>query len=190
MSSVARVVGRRSAPTAAAVAGGVLVLVVLQQFVMTAASVLIAVGTQSLPLDYLATIWGGSVLAILQSHVPFAVGVFLCLWLVTPIAAKLRLTQVVIRAVLAAGVGAVLALVVTALGQLSGTFAGIGSVFGNSFPDLPYSSITHSLIWGLQSGVYVFVHVAPVVILGAILSWLWLQKHSPQRAVSGTPDEV
>ncbi len=120
---------------------------------------------------------------------PISIGVFLCFWQIAPIAANLRLAHVVTRALLAATAGTVLLFVfglvylfVLWLLATAGAFDG-----GGLFEVTP---VGPSVLGVLFRSLGVLIGVIPVVVLGAVLLWGWLQRHPPTKAVKGTLDEV
>ena len=177
MHRYASLFGRRGVLAAAVVAGSVLIVGAAKALVGAANSSFIGVAIGALPPQYLETIWGGAAWTLYGYYLPFTVGVFASLWLIAPVAAELGLWQVVARSVLATGIGAAVALIASAAPYLVGAFSGVGSLFGNSFPTLPFNGITRAALLGLQAGSGAFVELFPLVILAGIFLWLWLQKH-------------
>lgn len=104
--------------------------------------------------DWLLAALGGPVVTVL--------GVFFTIWLIAPIVSGLRPIQVILRALLAALVGGVLLFLVSLLGLATATGG----------PDM---------LSALLSTLGVVVRIAPVVVLGGVLLWVW----SRSRSASG-----
>ncbi len=101
---------------------------------------------------------------------PFALGVLVVLWLVVPLAAHLTIRPVITRALLAAAAGAVLVLIVAVVVDLA-TLLRLG---------FDIRGFAHSGIVAISRGVDMFISTTPVVVLAAVLLWLWLRAH-PRR---------
>jgi hypothetical protein len=136
----------------------------------------INIGLRSLVLG--ASVWEVFPDRAIATAVPFTVGVFLCLWLLLPVAAELELRFVVTRALGAALFGTVLVFVVRSLlqivtlaGQLN-IVAALGQLLGGQAID----------------GARFFVLYAPVVTLFAIFQWNWLKHHPAKFEVAGILD--
>lgn len=123
---------------------------------------------------------------------PLAVGVFLSFWLISPITAGLRMLQVILRSVLAIGIGVCLVFVVLAIGEVISAVSFSGPMFGASFPDpaLATGNIPQALASGLASAITIFISVLPIGILAGVLVWNWLARHPAQQPASDTLDEV
>ncbi|MHA6694459.1 hypothetical protein [Homoserinimonas sp. A520] len=172
------------------VAGGVLVFAAVQQLVGAASSTLIGIGLNSIPPMYWESIWGGAITGIFSYHLPFALGVFASLWLVAPISAGLSLSRVVVRALVASGIGAVLALVVRVAWDAVWALQGVGPWFGHAFPALPHERLGHSLMFGVQAGIGAFTLHLAMVVLGCVLLWIWPARHPSPHAVSADTTSV
>lgn len=191
MRRFASLFGRRGVLAAAAVALSVIAVLVVQDLVMALSSTLVGWGMyEQAPGGYLGYIWADFGWSAVSINLPFALGVFASLWLIAPVAAELRLAHVVTRTVLAAGVGASLALIVSGIQPLVWALSGMNSLFGNSFPPIPWERVMSSLSQAVQMAVGSFVQLVPLVVLAGIFLWLWLQKHPSRHAVSGMLDEV
>lgn len=121
------------------------------------------------------------VIDYLPEALPFALGVFLGLWLIAPLADELTLPFVFTRGALATAAGAILVIVaglviavVAAVDE--GTFDGRGFV----------RDATLAALSGLSS----FVNYLIPVLFASVLLWLWLRAHPRDYAVSGLIDEV
>jgi hypothetical protein len=132
-------------------------------------------------------LWFGLFLNSVTGPLPFAVGLFLCLWQVAPIAPALRLAHVVTRSVLAALFGGILMWLVLWISQLvvdalpsAPQFQG-SIVFGKLEPDA---------IQALFRSLALTVGYLPVAVLAGILLWGWLQRHPLDKTVHGALDEV
>ncbi|TQL47784.1 hypothetical protein FB562_0854 [Homoserinimonas aerilata] len=189
-SSLVRLVKRRGALAAAVIAVGVLAVIVVQGVLRGVTSTLFSLGMPD--LGYVGTIWSDVTTSVALVEFPFAIGVFLCLWLVAPVAAELRLAHVITRSVLAAGAGAVLVLVVQGFQALVvGIWVG-GGLFGASFPFSGFSGsdIGYRLGFAMQTAVGSFIDLVPLVVLAGVFLWMWLERHPVSHQVSGMLDEV
>jgi hypothetical protein len=176
--TVARVIRRRGVVPALLTAVGILAYLVVSDFLSAVISSALFVGTGA-SAD-LGALWVASAVATISSRLPFALGVFLAFWQIAPIAASLRLAHVVTRAVLAAVVGAVLSFAVAVAVLLLRALVA-GDLVG----------ATGSSVLGLVGTTLGLVlTLAPLVVLGAILLWGWLQRHPRDYEVRGTLDEV
>ncbi len=117
----------------------------------------------------------------------FALGFFLCLWLLAPIGAELRLLAVLGRSLLATGGGTAVLFVSSLLGALlSGFDESAGLVFGWAYGAL--ATATSNIGWAVSQAVYTAlstaISVAPLAVLAGVLVWLWLRAHpvSPDAA--------
>jgi hypothetical protein len=128
----------------------------------------------------------------LMTSLPFVIGVFLSLWLIAPIGADLHIMHVVMRSGLAAGVGATVVFVVTAIIAVFSRIALAGTLFGNSFPSPSYdaNSLPQELGYLLEGALSGFIAQAPVVVLAGVFLWIWLRQHPVRHAVAGLVDEV
>lgn len=142
-----------------------------------------------LPPQFFGQIWAAQLAWALAGPLPIALGAFLCFWQIAPIAGNLRLAHVVTRAVLAGLAGTALLFV---LGLLFGflfwllSLAGIvreGDLFGSA-------GAAGSVLPLLFQSLGMLLHVLPVLVLGAVLLWGWLQRHPPRVVAKGSLDEV
>jgi hypothetical protein len=131
----------------------------------------------------LGSIWVTELAVALGIPLFFAIGVFLCLWQVAPIAGGLRLAHVVTRSMLAAALGAACAWVFRFFGEL--IYVATTPALRTQ-PDLLGGVAFDALMDSLGT----LVGLLPLVVLGAVLLWGWLQRHPPKEAPKGTLDEV
>ena len=185
--TVTKAMKRPGAVPAALTGLGVLAALLAINFVQGLFSALGLAATATIDQSYLGAIWFGQLAGSLTGPLPFAIGYFLCLWQVAPIAPKLRLAHVVTRALLACLLGAPVIWIVAWVMQLvvdvssfAPEFQG-GIVMGKLAPDA-LLALFHAL--AITAG-YV-----PVGVLAAILLWGWLQRHPLDKPVHGTLDEV
>lgn len=133
---------------------------------------------------YLGVVLQGTLPTALGTPLPFALGAFLAFWQIAPIAPQLRMTHVVTRALLAAGIGAavaaVLGFLVTAIAR-----ADTGLV-GTSLPRYLFDTARSVL----PDALTLFIDGLVVVPLAALLLWGWLQSHPPKTTARGALDEV
>ncbi|MEO5535291.1 MAG: hypothetical protein ABIR17_09195 [Pseudolysinimonas sp.] len=183
---VARVLKRRGALPALMTAVGIFVALIVLGFLGATFSSLAVIADPVVDGRFFGSIWSTQLVGSLAGPLPIALGVFLCFWQIAPIAASLRLGHVVTRAVLAATVGALLLFVVTLAYALA--VWGI-EVAGSMLGSTDTSGPTSPAVLAFRS-LSVLVNVLPVVVLGAILLWGWLQRHPLDYKVSGTLDEV
>jgi hypothetical protein len=168
---------------------GIFLTLIVLGFLGATLSALSTAVQGDLPPEFFGAIWAAQLVWGLAGPLPIALGAFLCFWQIAPIAANLRLAHVVTRAVLAGLAGTLLLFVLgvafTFVLWLL-TLGGIvreGDVFGSSGP-------TGGVLPLLFQSLATFVQVLPVLVLGAVLLWGWLQRHPPVRAPRGTLDEV
>lgn len=137
-------------------------------------------------LDLFAIEWTAIALVVL----PVVLGIILSLWLLAPIAAELRLFHVIMRSVLAVGIGSTLAFIEFAVISVIRVLGGIAYSLpisivlpqGANVPDVLGSSLGNAL-----NG---FSAMLPIGILAGVIAWIWLAAHPPRHAVSGMLDEV
>jgi hypothetical protein len=163
-------------------------LVVLAFFSATFSALSVATQTD-FPTEFFLQIWTSQLVWGLAGPLPIALGAFLCFWQIAPIAPNLRLAHVVTRAVLAGLAGTLLLFLVGLawwlITQLLAFGAGLSATGLYELTPLgpgPLSLLFQSLA--------TFVQVLPVLVLGAVLLWGWLQRNRPTASVSGVLDEV
>lgn len=186
---LARALRRPGVLPALLAALGILAALVVLGFLQATFTALSVVVQGPLGSEFFGEIWASQLAAALAGPVPIAIGVFLCFWQIAPIAPGLRLAHVVTRAVLAALAGALLLFV---LGLLFGFLLWLLSLAG-AFDGGGLSGVlplTASPLVLLFRSLGVLVSVLPVVVLGAVLLWGWLQRHPPKQRLRGTLDEV
>jgi hypothetical protein len=188
--SVREIVRRRGAAIAAVVAIGLAVLLVVQQYLE--AFVVYLVTLPNLAAGYDWNDFAPSGLRLALTLLPLAIGVFLSLWLLAPIAAELRMGHAIARAILAVGIGCTLGFIALAVVAIVGSVSITGALFGQSFPTpvVNGSSIAMGLGSALASAAIQFIEVAPLGVLGGVLAWNWLTRHPAKHPVSGMLDEV
>lgn len=118
--------------------------------------------------------------SLLKTTLPFVVGVFVCLWLVAPIAADLTLRFVLTRALLASAFGAIVVLIVSVVVDFV-------RMLGFGFD---IRGFAHSVILAISHAIEVFITMTPLVMFAAVLLWLWLREHPRDYEVLGLIDEV
>ena len=126
------------------------------------------------------------------TYLPFAIGVFLALWFVAPIAADLRLFHVLTRGLLVAAIGGGLAIVVAIIGALFGAFNYSAGFSSNIVANLGYDfgSVVSGIGAAISTGLTLFVNALPLVLLACVLLWIWLERHPRNHQVAGIVDEV
>jgi hypothetical protein len=121
---------------------------------------------------------------------PFAIGVLLSLWFIAPIATELHVAHVITRSLLAAAVGAVLALLVTFVVSLVGLLSGGGLMSNLMLTRFSGETILSIVRSAVSTGAREFVSSAPLVILVGVLLWIWLEQHPSKHPVSGIVDQA
>jgi hypothetical protein len=168
---------------------GIFVALVVLGFLGATLSALSTTVQADVPAEFFLQIWAAQLVWGLAGPLPIALGAFVCFWQIAPIAPNLRLAHVVTRALLAGLAGTLLLFL---LGLLFGfllwvlSLAGIadsGDFFGRGGPG---GGILQLLFQSLAT----FLQVLPVLVLGAVLLWGWLQRHPPKQRLAGTLDEV
>ncbi|CAN5495355.1 hypothetical protein BH10ACT7_BH10ACT7_24500 [soil metagenome] len=174
-----------SAVTAAAVG-----LVIVVTRILTALITVLGV------LPYLDQIssdpWGWGLRDAFLTGIPFALGFFISLWIIAPIAEELRIGHVITRAVLATGVGSSVLFVVLAIMAIAGAFTFGQPMFGNSFqpPGFDTTYVLTGLSGALQGALLAFVGLLPLGVLAGVLLWLWRKDNPPKKPLAGLIDEV
>lgn len=112
---------------------------------------------------------------------PFALGVFLGLWLIAPLADELTLPFVFTRGGLAAGAGAILVIVAHLV------IAVVEAVSPGPFDG---EQLARDSLLAVLTGVSSFIDCLVLVLFASVLLWLWLRAHPRDYAVSGLIDEV
>jgi hypothetical protein len=138
-------------------------------------------GPNSYP-EALGWSWQAGLTGILDTALPLAVGTFLVLWRLFPIRGELRVGQVVGRGTVAAAAGAVLAggvHVAIELGSQSAFPADdVGGLNGLTPIDM------EPIYLVLRAVSLTVVHL-PLVVLAAVLLWIWLRRNRATASVSG-----
>lgn len=174
---------RRGLLVAAAGAGGVLAVLLAQDIVTGIVSIIGSAVTGG----YLGYAVAGAWSDALGTSLPFAAGVFLSFWQLAPVGGPLRLAHVVTRSLLAAGVGSVTVLLVNIVINL------VNGVRGFVQGDTAYvasagADVVASLGYALQTAVITFVTVLPLVVLAAVLVWVFLRGRDSASQPSGILD--
>lgn len=125
----------------------------------------------------------------LTTHLPFTIGVFLCLWLLVPVAAELEMRFVVSRGVLAAATGALLVIIVKVVLLVIEFFTSSGT-FGLGSEGLYFdaSQLGLEIRAVLVDGLQFFLAALPVVLIFALFQWQWLKNHPAKHDVAGILD--
>ena len=168
---------------------GIFAVLVVLGFLGTTLGTLSTTVQADLPAEFFLQAWATQLVWGLAGPLPIALGAFVCFWQIAPIAPNLRLAHVVTRAVLAGLAGTLLLFL---LGLLFGfllwvlSLGGLvddGDFFGDDGPG-------EALLPLLFRSLATFLQVLPVLVLGAVLLWGWLQRHPPKQRLAGTLDEV
>ena len=150
-------------------------------------STLAVIATASIAQDYLGQIWFGQFLNSLTGPLPFAIGVFLCLWQVAPIAPALRLAHVVTRSILAALLGGAVMWIVLWIAQVIADVSSFAPEFQGA---IAFGKLGPDALQALFRALAVTAGYLPIAVLAGILLWGWLQRHPLATPVHGTLDEV
>lgn len=168
---------------------GIFVALVVLGFLGATLSALSTTVQADIPAGFFLQLWAAQLVGGLAGPLPIALGAFVCFWQIAPIAPNLRLAHVVTRAVLAGLAGTLLLFL---LGLLFGFLLWVlalgglvdrGDFFGSAGPAVGILPL-------LFRSLATFLQVLPVLVLGAVLLWGWLQRHPPTQRVAGTLDEV
>ena len=168
---------------------GIFVALVVLGFLGATLSALSTTVQADIPAGFFLQLWAAQLVGGLAGPLPIALGAFVCFWQIAPIAPNLRLAHVVTRAVLAGLAGTLLLFLLGLLfGFLLwvlalGGFVDRGDFFGSAGPAVGILPL-------LFRSLATFLQVLPVLVLGAVLLWGWLQRHPPTQRVAGTLDEV
>lgn len=180
---IAKALKRPGALPALLTALGVLAFLVVQNFVFGLIGAAREAMFGGVPGVDIGAAWATEMVSMLGGPLLFAVGVFLCLWQVAPIAPNLRLAHVVTRALLATALGAAGYWLLRFFADL--IFLAVdGSLHLN--PDL-IGGVAFNASMDALSALITWV---PLVVLGAVFLWGWLQRHPSKEPVMGTLDEV
>ena len=163
----------------ALIVGAALIVLQFLEFVIG----LLATLGQGQPYDF-------PIVHVMLLAIPFALGYFVSLWIIAPIAEELRLPHVITRALLATGVASTVVFIVLAIVNVIGAVSFDGYIFGQSFPTVRFDGIPSALGIALLTGVTVFVSNLPLGVLAGVLLWIWRKDHPPRHPLSGLIDEV
>lgn len=187
MARVSRVT-RRGALSAGVVSTVVLVALMIEKLLFVLLSLLQG-ASFAIPIDRLfasATLDALSPAGL--STVPLVIGVFLSLWQIAPIGSALKVGHVLARSTLAAGIGAVLALVVSAIwGVVQDILRFLGADIAVGAQIL-MQQIAFTIGFALVGAIEMFVTALPVVALMAVLLWVRLNATDRNYRVEGMLD--
>jgi hypothetical protein len=122
-----------------------------------------------------------SIDTVLHYLLPFALGVFVALWLLAPISDELTARFVITRAGLAALAASLLVILVNLV---------LGLVWSVGAGGFDSTFFLHSVVESLTSGLLGFIFKTPLVMFAGVLLWLWLRDHPREYAVAGLIDEL
>ena len=179
---------RRGALSAAVVTGVVLGALLIQQ-VLVGTLVLVRAASFGAPAGEVFT---ASAITTLTSSgvstVPLAIGVFVSLWQIAPIGSQLGIGHVLSRSMLAAGVGALLAFLVSSVvGVISDFFVYRGRIFDGGATSFA-QQVPFTVGSGLITALSTFVTALPLVALAAVLLWIRLRDNDRGYRVEGMLD--
>ena len=168
---------------------GIFVALVGLGFLGATLTTLSATTQNDLPGEFFLQLWAAQLGWGLAGPLPIALGAFVCFWQIAPIAPNLRLAHVITRALLAGLAGTLLLFL---LGLLIAFLLWVLALAGILIPVVlmdpsgPQGGVLALLFQSLAT----LLQVLPVLVLGAVLLWGWLQRHPPKQRVRGTLDEV
>jgi hypothetical protein len=142
-------------------------------------------GVGSYP-EAVAWSWQESFVGLLDTALPLSIGTFLVFGLLLPIRRELRMAQVIWRGALAVVVGAALAGAVQAILSL-GAFGPPAVETDGLYGLTPIAPSPVDLVLGAMS--LVVVHL-PLVVLAAVLLWIWRRRTPLTASTGGALDEV
>ena len=179
--------GHQRIRTAGIVAVGVALILIVQGVAGVMAAALEASAMGSFPGVLFANL-----LQVIDAIfiIAFAIGVGLSLWLMAPITRELTPGSAIRRGLLAAAIGAGFVLVVLLCFEWIDSDSGLGALFADSIPGIPWNDIVQAGARSLHQGIGMFIRVAPVVVLVVLLVWVWLTRHPSRHAVSADTAEV
>lgn len=119
----------------------------------------------------------------LAVYLPFAIGFFLSLWLVAPMAEELRIGHVITRAILATGIGATLVFVVGSVLGIIASLSGLPII-----PSQGEAPIPQQLGYALYSALSLLITLLPLGVLAGVLLWHWRRTHPVDYAIEGLID--
>lgn len=124
--------------------------------------------------------------------VPPSVGVFLGLWVLAPISARLRVGAVIARSLVAVASAAVVVFLSQLLLGMQGWFANT-QFFGNSSNQAVesfFSNAANALPMALQFAASTALNALPVIVLAVVLTWMWLGRHPVRQSADAAAAEV
>jgi len=179
---------KRPGAAPAALAGlGVLLVLLIIGFLQGLFTTLGVAATSTIDGGYFGQLWTAQLVGLATGPLPFAVGVFLGLWQVAPIAPTLRLAHVVTRSVLAALLGGAVMWIVFWVAQLVVEVAGFAREFQGA---VLFGKLGPDAIGAAFRALSVTTGYLPIAVLAGILLWGWLQRHPLDKPVHGALDEV
>jgi hypothetical protein len=137
--------------------------------------------------DYLGEVWLAQLVGSVTGPLPFAIGIFLSLWQIAPIAPQLRLAHVVTRSLLATVLAVIVLWLVAFVPELVGELL-TQSVYAD--PGAVLSQLGGDAVTAVIVSLSTAVTDLPVALLGGILLWGWLQRHPSSTPARGALDEV
>lgn len=124
--------------------------------------------------------------------IAYSAGVFVLIWLFSPLTARLGLGSVIARSLLAAAAGAVLMFLANFAIAMQSWLAG-ANFFSNSFGPAADSFIRdggNAFLFAVSSTLGRAVDVLPLTVLAVVLTWSWLVRHPVSQRESAPSAEV
>jgi hypothetical protein len=118
---------------------------------------------------------------LLYYLIPFALGVFVALWLLAPISDELTTRFVITRAGLASLTASIFVILVNLV---------LGLVQSLSAAGFDATFFLQSVVTTLMTGLSTLIFQTPLVMFAGLLLWLWLRDHPREYAVAGLIDEL
>lgn len=175
---------RRGVLVALVTATAFLLAALVQRALLTGIS-LIGVAAYPVAGDYVLIVLADAWNTSLTGVIPFAVGAFLSLWQIAPVAAELRLAHVVTRVLLAGAAGAV---AVIAVGVVIVLATAALRIAEGGLDAARLAQLGTDGLGVLQLSVSTFVGVLPLLVLAGVLQWGWLMNRERSFPVEGMLD--
>jgi hypothetical protein len=136
--------------------------------------------------------WAAFANGVVSRDVPFALGVFICLWAIAPISHELGLRFVLTRGSLASLAGSLLVAIVAIFIAFFAALHFSTHPFGPSLLSGGFEGqmFLNSVIGSLIGIVTFAIMEFPLVGLVVVVLWLWLRDHPREYEISGLIDEL
>ena len=179
---------RRGALSAAIVTAVVLVALIAEQVLLGMVTLIQGASFGAAPGPLLQAAVMSVVSTAGFSTVPLAIGAFLSLLQVAPIGSDLRVGHVLARSTLAAGVGAMLALIVSSIGGVAQVMLRDPALVFSRPESLLAQQVPFALGFAVVTALEAFLAALPLIALGALLLWIRLRGNDRDYRVEGMLD--